>query len=115
MPPSDFTEVYGDCYISGFLSGGVFNATIMTQVTRKDLKNELSAGVNVDAKFGVAKVTGKAEVSKVNNDLKTTDNTKIKWGPAFGARRVLILLAASLGPVVATSSPTLSIIGMWSL
>ncbi|KAK5069065.1 hypothetical protein LTR16_009606, partial [Cryomyces antarcticus] len=32
MLPQDFTKIYGDCFISGFLEGGEFNAVISIKV-----------------------------------------------------------------------------------
>ncbi|KAF2421478.1 hypothetical protein EJ08DRAFT_641341 [Tothia fuscella] len=77
VPASKFQEVYGNCYISGFIEGGVLSALITkTQLDDsklKDIGGELS--VNFDVK--VAKIEGSAKGGKVNEDKSTVTKTDI--------------------------------------
>lgn len=48
LDPKDFTEVYGDCFISGFLEGGEFSAIISIKVYDKSKISEVKAAAEVD-------------------------------------------------------------------
>ena len=43
VPSSKFTDVFGDCFISGFLEGGEFNALISIKVLDKSRINDIKA------------------------------------------------------------------------
>ena len=48
LNPKDFTEVFGDCFISGFLEGGEFSAIISIKVFDKSKISEVKAAAEVD-------------------------------------------------------------------
>lgn len=48
LDPKDFTEVFGDCFISGFLEGGEFSAIISIKVYDKSKISEVKAAAEVD-------------------------------------------------------------------
>jgi hypothetical protein len=43
VPSSKFTDVFGDCFISGFLAGGEFNALISIKVLDKSRMKDIKA------------------------------------------------------------------------
>ncbi|EGX45522.1 hypothetical protein AOL_s00169g128 [Orbilia oligospora ATCC 24927] len=76
-----FTEVYGDCFISGFIEGGVFDAlvTITTADTMK--KNSLSGSLSLSAKISAVDVEGTVSgLSSKDSALKNAKtNIKVTW------------------------------------
>ena len=48
LDPRDFTEVFGDSFISGFLEGGEFNAIVSIVVNDKTKVAEVKAAAEVD-------------------------------------------------------------------
>ncbi|KAK6497175.1 hypothetical protein TWF506_004650 [Arthrobotrys conoides] len=76
-----FTEIYGDCFISGFIEGGVFDAliTITTADTKK--KNSLSGSLSLSAKISGVQVDGTvAGASDKDEAFKNaTTNIKVTW------------------------------------
>ena len=66
LDPAAFTEVYGDCFISGFIEGGEFSAIISIKV---DSKSKISAvKAAAEAEIAVAAVPGLSVGAK--NDLE---------------------------------------------
>jgi hypothetical protein len=68
--PANFTDVYGDCFISGFIEGGVFDATISMmkkdENSEKGFEGKIAGGIDIS---GVGKA--EAEISGEKKDLKT--------------------------------------------
>jgi hypothetical protein len=58
MNPKDFTEIFGDCFISGFLEGGEFSAIISIKVDDKSKLHEVKAAA--EAELAIA---GETELS----------------------------------------------------
>ncbi|MCJ1311118.1 hypothetical protein MMC25_004788 [Agyrium rufum] len=84
LDPKDFTEVYGDCFISGFIEGGEFNAIISIKVNSKSKIAAVKAAA--EAEFQIAAAPGlsvgtKAEFAKDKNDTwKDTETTiSVSW------------------------------------
>ncbi|CAM1503263.1 Fc.00g080390.m01.CDS01 [Cosmosporella sp. VM-42] len=77
IEPGQFTEIYGDCFISGFIEGGEFDAlvTITTEETIK--KNSLSGGLELSANFSGLDVSGNAAGGKDDNSTLKNAQTKI--------------------------------------
>ncbi|KAG5644903.1 hypothetical protein DXG03_007455 [Asterophora parasitica] len=74
---SDFTRVYGDSYISGFIEGGEFNALISIKLKdrskSKQIKGELEAKVN----FQAVDVGIKGKLDKTDSDMSIDGETTI--------------------------------------
>ncbi|ETS81499.1 hypothetical protein PFICI_06501 [Pestalotiopsis fici W106-1] len=66
VAPGDFTEVYGDCFISGFQEGGEFNALI--SIKKSDTSNIHNFGVNAEIAL-TGMLDGKLEGS-ANGDVQ---------------------------------------------
>ena len=56
LDPATFTEVYGDCFISGFIEGGEFSAIISIKVDSKSKISSVKAAA--EAEIAVAAVPG---------------------------------------------------------
>ena len=74
----DFTRVYGDSFISGFIEGGEFNALISVKLNNKSDKRKIEGElqVNLDLKK-VAQVSGSASVEKVDDSSTINGETSI--------------------------------------
>ncbi|KAF5672034.1 hypothetical protein FHETE_3906 [Fusarium heterosporum] len=72
-----FTEIYGDCFISGFIEGGEFDAlvTITTEDTIK--KNSLSGGLELSVNISGINVSGSVSGGKDDNSTAKKAQTKI--------------------------------------
>ncbi|KKY14619.1 hypothetical protein UCRPC4_g06666 [Phaeomoniella chlamydospora] len=77
IPPSQFTDVYGDSYISGYLEGGVFNALISIKYTDKSKLKKFGGSLDVDLDFKVASVKGTAAGGKTSEEKSTDKETTI--------------------------------------
>lgn len=77
MQPSQFTEVYGDSFISGFLEGGEFNALVSVKLKDKSKIRDFGGGLSVDLAFTGLSVTGSAEGKKVTGESSTDTETTI--------------------------------------
>ncbi|KAH7183717.1 hypothetical protein BKA60DRAFT_475268 [Fusarium oxysporum] len=81
IEPGQFTEIYGDCFISGFIEGGEFDAlvTVTTEETIK--KNSLSGGLELGANISGFDVAGKVDggVENNSNDKKARTKISVTW------------------------------------
>lgn len=79
VPASKFNEVYGDCFISGFISGGVFNAVIMDDVENKNENFEIKgeAAIDISAGGGAVNVSGSAKGGKKDTQKMEKKNASI--------------------------------------
>ena len=81
IPPGDFTRVYGDSFISGFIEGGEFTALISIKLKdrsqAKDIAGKLKANMNVKA----ASVDAEAEGSKnsLNSQIEGETTIAVSW------------------------------------
>ncbi|KAH7473499.1 hypothetical protein FOMA001_g11835 [Fusarium oxysporum f. sp. matthiolae] len=77
IEPGQFTEIYGDCFISGFIEGGEFDAlvTVTTEETIK--KNSLSGGLELGANISGFDVSGQVHGGVENNSNDKKARTKI--------------------------------------
>jgi hypothetical protein len=74
IDPGQFTEIYGDCFISGFIEGGEFDAVISVTTADTIKKWNLNGGLELEAKISGIDVAGKVEGGKT--DDKTFKNAK---------------------------------------
>ncbi|OCK80670.1 hypothetical protein K432DRAFT_416534 [Lepidopterella palustris CBS 459.81] len=78
VPAARFTEVYGDCFISGFIEGGVFNALVMKQLADKNEMKKMGGSLSIKLKLaGVADVEGTARADKIDNKAENKHSTTI--------------------------------------
>jgi hypothetical protein len=73
-----FTEIYGDCFISGFIEGGEFDAivSITTEETMK--KNHLDGELKLSATISALEVSGEVKGTKDDNSTLKNAKTKIR-------------------------------------
>ncbi|KAF3926839.1 hypothetical protein ABW20_dc0102331 [Dactylellina cionopaga] len=76
IEPGRFTDIYGDCFISGFIEGGDFDAlvTITTENTMK--KNSIDGSLELSANISGVDVAG--SVSGTKDDSSTLKNAKTR-------------------------------------
>jgi hypothetical protein len=76
---NQFKDVYGNCYISGFLEGGIFNAVISIELEDKNEVKNFGGELAINAKFGAGagEVTGFGAGSKQTSDHKTNDKVTV--------------------------------------
>ncbi|KAK4197962.1 hypothetical protein QBC40DRAFT_332216 [Triangularia verruculosa] len=79
LPASKFNEVYGDCFISGFIEGGVLQAVISKTVSDKSDIFNLGGKISIEGKFagGAVEVEGKAKGGKNETEKNTATKTTI--------------------------------------
>lgn len=84
LSPKKFTEAYGDCFISGFIEGGEFNAVISIKVNSKSKIAAVKAAA--EAEFAIPPAPGlsmgaKASLDKGKSDVwKDTETTiTVNW------------------------------------
>ncbi|KAM5344892.1 hypothetical protein ACJ41O_010754 [Fusarium nematophilum] len=77
IDPGQFTEIYGDCFISGFIEGGDFDAlvTITTEDTLK--KNSISGGLELSANIDAVDVSGSVQGRTDGDSTLKNAQTKI--------------------------------------
>ncbi|KAJ7292061.1 hypothetical protein C8J57DRAFT_1044173 [Mycena rebaudengoi] len=84
VPDSEFTRVYGDSFISGFIEGGEFNALISIKLKDRSSAKAIKGQLEVDLNFTAIKVSGDAAVDKSdsssNIDGETTISVSWKGG-----------------------------------
>ncbi|KAJ7132377.1 hypothetical protein C8R44DRAFT_773925 [Mycena epipterygia] len=51
LPDSEFTRVYGDCFISGFIEGGEFNALISIKLKDRSKAREIKGWLGAELNF----------------------------------------------------------------
>lgn len=72
--PGQFTEIYGDCFISGFIEGGDFDAIVSITTSDTIKKWNLDGGLELEAKISGIDVAGSVKGGKT--DDKTFKNAK---------------------------------------
>ncbi|WPB03372.1 uncharacterized protein RHO25_008011 [Cercospora beticola] len=68
--PSQFTEVYGDSFISGFIEGGELNGLVSIKLKDRSKARDLQAELKINAPFagGAIDVSGEGSVAMKNNE-----------------------------------------------
>ncbi|KAI1268737.1 hypothetical protein F5Y18DRAFT_165340 [Xylariaceae sp. FL1019] len=79
---NEFTDVFGDSFISGFISGGEFNALVCYKVKDKSKLREIkaSAEINFDKVPGLTvNAQGKAELTEAEKNAVSETNVSVSW------------------------------------
>lgn len=78
---NEFRDVFGDCFISGFIEGGEFNALVTMKVLNKNKAQDIKAeaAVTVGDKGLDAKVEGNLAIAKANLSLNTETTIQVSW------------------------------------
>ncbi|KAF0643184.1 hypothetical protein FPSE5266_07850 [Fusarium pseudograminearum] len=74
----NFVDVFGDCFISGFLEGGEFNALVSMKVLNKDKKTEIEAEAKVAMTIGPVELEAEAKVKVAKNNIQANTETTIQ-------------------------------------
>ncbi|RGP58775.1 hypothetical protein FSPOR_11795 [Fusarium sporotrichioides] len=80
----NFVDVFGDCFISGFLEGGEFNALVSMKVLNKDKKTEIEAQAKVAMTIGPVELEAEAKVKVAKNNIQANTETTIQVGWSGG-------------------------------
>lgn len=92
VQPGQFTDVYGDSFISGFLEGGIFNALISIKFTDKEALKDFGGKLKVEMDVKVAQISGEAEGGKKFEDTSKDHTTTISYAsPSFPRVRILTI------------------------
>jgi hypothetical protein len=78
-----FTEIYGDCFISGFIEGGEFDAIVSITTMDTMKKNGIHGELELAASISGVEVSGKVEGTKDDNSTLKDAKTKIRWTKAI--------------------------------
>ncbi|KAK6721154.1 hypothetical protein SNK04_000049 [Fusarium graminearum] len=81
---TNFVDVFGDCFISGFLEGGEFNALVSMKVLNKDKKTEIEAEAKVAMTIGPVELEAEAKVKVAKNNIQANTETTIQVGWSGG-------------------------------
>ncbi|KAG4255468.1 hypothetical protein FPRO04_04000 [Fusarium proliferatum] len=77
VQPSQFTEVYGDCFISGFISGGSFVADIHLKRNEDKKESDMGGQLSIQGQVSGLDVKGDIKGGMTNNTYKKDYNTTI--------------------------------------
>ncbi|KAI9653010.1 MAG: hypothetical protein M1829_001350 [Trizodia sp. TS-e1964] len=77
IAPGRFTEIYGDCFISGFIEGGEFDALVSITTADTMKKNHIHGGLELSANISGVDVAGSVEGGKDDNSTLKNAKTKI--------------------------------------
>ncbi|KAL2352368.1 hypothetical protein BJ546DRAFT_1064113 [Cryomyces antarcticus] len=77
MLPQDFTKIYGDCFISGFLEGGEFNAVISIKVNDSSSLKKVKQAADFQLAVGATPVSVGAKESFAKESSKILEGTEI--------------------------------------
>ncbi|KAL6695235.1 hypothetical protein J3F84DRAFT_395426 [Trichoderma pleuroticola] len=81
---NNFRSVFGDCFISGFLEGGEFNALVSMKVVNKDKRTAVKAQAEVALSVGAADIKATAKVGVNKSDFSSQTETTIQVGWSGG-------------------------------
>ncbi|OBS23324.1 hypothetical protein FPOA_03873 [Fusarium poae] len=78
---SNFRNVFGDCYIAGFLEGGEFNALVSMKVINKAKAMSIKAEAEVALSVGAVDLKAKAnvDIDKSNFSSQTETTIQVGW------------------------------------
>ncbi|KAF5001944.1 hypothetical protein FGRMN_685 [Fusarium graminum] len=74
----NFVQVFGDCFISGFLEGGEFNALVSMKILNKDKKTEIAAEAKVAMTIGPVELKAEAMVNTAKRNIQSNTETTIQ-------------------------------------
>jgi hypothetical protein len=72
--PGDFTCVFGDCFISGFIEGGELDAIVSIKTTDKETETNIKAAL--EANFGKGGVGGSLNASFAKDHAGALDSSE---------------------------------------
>ncbi|PTB62067.1 hypothetical protein BBK36DRAFT_1163396 [Trichoderma citrinoviride] len=81
---TNFRSVFGDCFISGFLEGGEFNALVSMKVVNKDKRMAVKAEAEVALSVGAADIKANAHVDIAKSNFSSQTETTIQVGWSGG-------------------------------
>ncbi|KAL6362826.1 hypothetical protein LRP88_04137 [Fusarium phalaenopsidis] len=95
VQPNQFQDVYGDCFISGFLEGGVFDALVLIELEDKNnVKNNVKniggeLAIKASLAGGAVEIEGSGKGQKESSEKNTNDKMTItvSW---FGGGDIII-------------------------
>lgn len=79
VPASQFTDIYGDCFISGFVEGGEFNAIVSITTADTMKKNGITGELELSANISGVDVAGTVKGAKDDNSHLKDAKTKIRY------------------------------------
>ncbi|RFN44900.1 hypothetical protein FIE12Z_10881 [Fusarium flagelliforme] len=74
----NFTKIYGDSFISGFLEGGEFNAVVSMKILNKAKKTDIQAEAKVAFTSGPMSVEAEANVGIARENIESNTETTIQ-------------------------------------
>lgn len=77
VQPTQFTQTYGDSFVSGFLEGGEFNALVSVKLKDKSKLRDFGGGLKVSLGFTGLSVSGEAKGGKESKETSTDSETTI--------------------------------------
>lgn len=75
---SNFVDVFGDTFISGFLEGGEFNALVSMKILNSAKKNVIAAEARVALSVPIVEVTAEGRVNIAKSNINTNAETTIQ-------------------------------------
>jgi hypothetical protein len=78
VAPGQFIDIYGDCFISGFIEGGEFDAIVSITTADTMKKNGISGELELSANISGVDVAGSVKGAKDSNSHLTNAKTKIR-------------------------------------
>lgn len=78
IEPGQFTEIYGDCFISGFIEGGEFDALVSITTENTMKTNGISGELELSANISGVDVAGSVKGKKDDNSTLKNAKTKIR-------------------------------------
>lgn len=83
LPTSQFTEVYGDSYISGFVEGGELNGLVSIKLADRTRATDIQAGASLSGNLpgGLGEASGNADVKidKALANAKGETTISVSW------------------------------------
>ncbi|KAF2738959.1 hypothetical protein EJ04DRAFT_519903 [Polyplosphaeria fusca] len=82
VPESKFTEIYGDCFISGFIEGGIFHAMVSKNLIDESAVKEMGGKLGLKLKVagvGEGKVSASGEKVDTNNMADHKTKITLNW------------------------------------
>lgn len=79
VQPNQFQDVYGDCFISGFLEGGVFDALVLIELEDKNNVKNFGGELAIKASLagGAVEIEGSGKGQKESSEKNTNDKMTI--------------------------------------
>lgn len=81
LTPAQFTNTYGDSFISGFQEGGSFYAVVSIKALDSTMKNEIKASAHLALQVGVGEVEADGSVALAKSELQKNSevNITVNW------------------------------------